>query len=397
MKKNDYKKRLLLGLLSFLIILPLTGCWSSQEIEDLGLIVGTALDLESGGSTWEDQETEYSDRQLITITNQFVTSETTGTGVNEGSSQPKYKNVSETGDAILPTLRDMILKIDKRAFADHSKVLIIGEELASTVNLQQLLDFFLREEEIRPSSHILIAQNRASDTLESKETVEIPAFQIVEMIKSQERTSKILPPMTFAKLEGKLNSGASFLLQNIVSDKGEVKFAGAAVIEGKTKKLLGVLNEKDLEGVMWITGEGKGGLVKSFDEETGKPIIYEVLSMKSEIIPYVVGDKISFDINIKSEGRLAEHWVLSGKPFHNEFLKKAEKVSEKEVEDLVKSTIDKIQNEYQVDVLGFGNRMRIDHPRLWKKIKKDWDQTFSQVSINCKVKFTIKDYGTTGY
>lgn len=131
--------------------------------------------------------------------------------------------------------------------------------------------------------------------------------------------------MTFAKLDGKLHSGSSFLLQNVVSEKGEVKFAGAAVIEGKTKKLIGVLNNKELEGITWITGKGKGGLVKSLDEETDQPIIYEVLSMKSKIIPHVDGDNISFDVNIESEGRIAEHWVLSEKPFNNEFLKRAEK------------------------------------------------------------------------
>ncbi len=143
MKLNYYNIRLLLGLLLFLMILLLTGCWSSKEIEDLGLIVGTALDIENDGGSWEEQDGEYSNRDLITITNQFVTSETIGTGAKEGSTQQKaYKNVSETGDAILPTLRNMILKIDKRAFAEHSKVLVIGEDLASTVNMQQLLDFF---------------------------------------------------------------------------------------------------------------------------------------------------------------------------------------------------------------------------------------------------------------
>ncbi|MET4560367.1 spore germination protein [Lysinibacillus parviboronicapiens] len=398
MKLNYYNIRLLLGLLLFLMILPLTGCWSSKEIEDLGLIVGTALDIENDGDSWEEQDGEYSNRDLITITNQFVTSETIGTGAKEGSTQQKaYKNVSETGDAILPTLRNMILKIDKRAFAEHSKVLVIGEDLASTVNMQQLLDFFLRELEIRPSSTILIAKNRASDTLESKETVEIPAIQLVEIIKGYERTTKILPPMTFAKLDGKLHSGSSFLLQNVVSEKGEVKFAGAAVIEGKTKKLIGVLNNKELEGITWITGKGKGGLVKSLDEETDQPIIYEVLSMKSKIIPHVDGNNISFDVNIESEGRIAEHWVLSEKPFNNEFLKRAEKVSEKEVEHLVKNTLDKIQKEYQVDVSGFGNRLRIEYPKVWKRVKKDWDQIFSEVPIKCKVKLTIKDYGTSGY
>lgn len=42
--------------------------------------------------------------------------------------------------------------------------------------------------------------------------------------------------MTLAKLIGKLHSGSSFLLQNVVAANGAVKYSGAAVINGKSKK-----------------------------------------------------------------------------------------------------------------------------------------------------------------
>ncbi|WP_155591816.1 Ger(x)C family spore germination protein [Lysinibacillus cavernae] len=393
-RKHRYVRFFLLILVS----LPLTGCWSSKEIEDLGLIVGTSLDLETGDvSSEEQQDARYANRDLLTITNQLITSETTVSGTKEGSLPEKaYKNVSETSDAVLPTLRNMLLKIDKRSFAEHSKVIIIGEELASTINLKQSLDFFLRELEIRPSGLLLIAQNRASQALETNEPTKIPAFQLVEMMEGHERTTKILPPMTIAKLEGKLYSNSSFLLQNVTAEDGEVKFAGAAVIDGKTKKLRGFLNEGDLEGNAWITGDGKGGLVKGFDEQSGSPIVYEIISMKSKIVPHVDGDQISFTVKIQSEGRIAEHWVLLDKASDNRFLKKAEKVFEKEIERLVKNTLEKTQHEFQTDVSGFGTKLRIHYPKVWQKIKKDWDQTFSEVPITCEVDVTIKDYGTSG-
>ena len=84
-----------------------------------------------------------------------------------------------------------------------------------------------------------------------------------------------------------------------------------------------------MEGVTWITGKGKGGVVKSFDKKTGQLIMYEVESMKSNIYPHVKGDNISFDVNIESVGRLSENWVVSGDTFKNEFLKRAEKSSKK--------------------------------------------------------------------
>jgi len=117
--------------------------------------------------------------------------------------------------------------------------------------------------------------------------------------------------------------------------------------------------------------------------------------MKSKIRPHVDGNNISFEVNISSEGRIAENWVVSGKVSENEFLKRAEKVSKKEVERLVKNVLDKTQKEYQADVLGFGDRLRIEYPKVWENVKKDWDQTFSKIPIKYNVKLTIIDYGTS--
>jgi len=59
--------------LMVMVSLLLTGCWSSKEIEDLGLIVGTSLDLATGEATTEEQtEAKYANRTLLTVTNQLV-------------------------------------------------------------------------------------------------------------------------------------------------------------------------------------------------------------------------------------------------------------------------------------------------------------------------------------
>ncbi|WP_394139862.1 Ger(x)C family spore germination protein [Cytobacillus oceanisediminis] len=386
----------LLSLLLLILILPLSGCWSSIEIEEMGLIIGTALDLEKEGID-EDQEGRYPKRDMFTITNQLVTAETTDSGTRDGTTQHQaYKNISETGDAILPALRKMILRIDKRAFGEHAKVIVIGEDLARNYNLKQVLDFFKREQEMRPSALIVIAKENARRTLETNEPTVIPAIQLVEMTQGQKRTTEILLPMSITRFEGQLNSGTSFLLQSVKPAKGERILSGAAIIDGKTKKLRGFLDDTETEGVTWITGEGKGGLVRSFDEDTGQPIIYEILSMESKIKPSIKGESISFDVKIESEGRIGEHWDLSGEPFDNKFLKKAERMTEKEVEYLVKSALAKAQEEYQMDVFGFGNKLRIEHPKLWEKVKEDWDKTFSEVPVNIDVNIIIKEFGTTG-
>ncbi|MED0896733.1 Ger(x)C family spore germination C-terminal domain-containing protein, partial [Aneurinibacillus migulanus] len=194
---------------------------------------------------------------------------------------------------------------------------------------------------------------------------------------------------------GKMQSGSSFLLQNVVAANGEVKFAGAAVIKGKIKKLGGFFNEIEVEGLTWIIGKGKGGVVKSFDKQTGQLLIYEVESMKSRITPHINGKNISFNVKIESEGRLSENWITSGNAFENKFLKRVEKNTEKEIKRLVKNVVEKMQEEYEADVVGFGNRLKMENPKVWEKVKKNWDQTFSKVPITYNIEVTIKDYGAS--
>ncbi|MDR4929648.1 Ger(x)C family spore germination protein [Peribacillus simplex] len=382
------------------MFLSLTGCWSSHEIEEQSLGIGLAFDNAKQSSIEKklnEQGDGYSKKDLITATYQFITPQVaSSTTKQSGPQQKSYVNVSETGDSVLQMTRELSLRSEHPLDAHHMKVIVISEKLAKSYGLEQLLDFNLRDNDFRPSCLVLISKGRASNTLETKTAREIPAFRLVGIVENAYRTARILPPMSLIKVESKIKSESSFLLQNVLSVNGEVKFAGAAVIDGKTHKMSGTWNEEELEGVTWITGKGKGGVVKSLGKETGQLIVYEIESMKSTIIPRVKGDNISFDVNIESVGRLSENWVVSGDSFKNEFLKKAEKSSEKEVKRLVGNVLEKMQKEYQVDVAGFGNRLRIEHPKVWKKVKKDWDQTFSETPINYHVKLTIKDYGTSG-
>lgn len=103
-----------------------------------------------------------------------------------------------------------------------------------------------------------------------------------------------------------------------------------------------------------------------------------------------------FNVKIESDGRLAESWTVTGAPFDTELLIRAEKATLKEAKRRIKTVLGKMQKEYHADVAGFGNRLRIENPKAWKKVKKDWDEVFSSTPIQYDVKINISDYGTSG-
>ncbi|MGM7723562.1 Ger(x)C family spore germination protein [Metabacillus sp. Hm71] len=394
------KVRFLLSVLFVFPFLSLTGCWSSHEIEDVGLSVGLALDQGKESSIekeLKEQDGLYPKRDILTLTYQFVNPHGAESKSDGKGQQKAYINISETGDSVHQMTREFSLRSQRPIFSQHLKVIVISENLARKYSLEQLLDQFLRDNEIRPSCLLLISKGQASVTLETNAPEEIPTFRLIGISDNEYRTTKILAPVSLAKLVGKLQSSSSFLLQNVISTNGEVKFSGAAVIEAKSKKLRGFLNEEELEGLTWITGMGKGGLVKTFDKETDQQILYEVETMKSKIIPHVKGNNISFDVKIESEGRISENWMVSEEESKSTFLKNAEKAAEEKVNSLVDHVLKLMQEDYKVDVAGFGNQLRIHYPQMWEKVKKDWDQTFSKVPIKYNVQLTITDYGSTEF
>lgn len=392
-------KRYFLFALSVLLLLCLTGCWSNKEIEDLSVNIGLALDVGEESELEQELAEEgdsYPKKDLITVTIQTVPvlkgKKEQQMGTSKSSSM--YLNTEETGDSIFQLYRQYSLRRYRPIIGHHLKVIVISSELSRKMDLDKLLKFILRDNDIRPSCLVLISNGKASEALNSSQSGDIPSFHLRSMVENQFRNNKILAPMILTKLDGIMNSGSSFVLQNLVSAKGEIEFAGVGIIKGKINKWIGTLNEHEVEGLTWIKGEIKGGVIKAYDK-SGEVLAYEIKSAKTKIKSKVQGNDISFHVSIQSEGRLIENWDTEQVPTDNEFLKEAEGYFEQELKDTLHKTVHKLQEDYHVDVAGFGNRLRIEHPKVWKKVKKEWDETFSQSDITYDVDLRITDYGSS--
>lgn len=384
--------RILLICLSLLI---LSGCWDRVEIEDYSIIVGEAFDLE----VEKDQETEQDEKKkqqpTILLTIQSVVPKVAA-GQGGGGEKP-YHNVYVKGKTVTELFFESTLKSDKIPFGHHLKVVVIGEELVRTTNIQSLLNELFRHPQVRRTSVVFIAKGQASKIFETKKPTDIPALGLLGMMENHDLTTDILPEMTLGQVSYNLTTDSSFLLQSVVSDKEKIKMAGGAVIQGKTKKLIGFLNNQEVMGMNWITGDAdaEGAVAKAYDLETNKVTTIAIRSMNSKIKPNVQGKKISFDVEIEVEGSLEEEW-MQGDAFDNNFLKRNEKAIEHEIKRLAEQALEKIQKEYQVDVGGFGTQLNIKYPEVWKKVEKDWDREFSKTTVSIHPKVFIRDYEMKG-
>lgn len=52
------------------------------------------------------------------------------------------------------------------------------------------------------------------------------------------------------------------------------------------------------------------------------------------------------------------------------------------------------QENYQADVLGFGEAIHRANPTEWRKIKDDWQTIYPEVEVNVKVNVYTRGLGT---
>jgi spore germination protein len=369
-----------------LLLLMTTGCWDQREVEDIGLVLGVAIDKPK-----LDKE-----HKRILMTHHFIIPKEMS-GKKGGTTPKPYSNISIEGNTIFKAIRELSTRVARSPSYEHLKVILISEQIARQIDLRQFVNFLLRNPEARRSVKVLITNGPAHKLLEYKPPIITdPAMKLLELTQNTKKTLTMAPDLNLGTMSTKLTGKTSFILQRAQSLKNEAKISGAVVINGKTGKMVGTLNSVEVEGVNWLSGKGKGGVVESLDKKKHERIVYEVRKLKSEIVPNFHDKKISFTVNIETEGALREDWNMPGYAFDQKLVKEYEQDTAKKIKQTAQKALNKIQKNYKVDTIGFGKKFNIKYPKKWKEIKEDWDERFAQIPVNINVKVKIREIGTRG-
>lgn len=68
--------------------------------------------------------------------------------------------------------------------------------------------------------------------------------------------------------------------------------------------------------------------------------------------------------------------------------------TEKQVEEDIMRLVEKTQTELKSDILGFGGEtIHKKNPKVWHKIKENWQENYPNTKVEVKVNVTIKNAG----
>ena len=246
-------------LLIFLIPAVLSGCWDSRELNELFIVTGISLD-------------RAEDSGEMKIAFQIGKPEVKGSVAPGGGGAPVEKPVilvRSTADTVSGAVLDIDRDSSRTLMLDHNQALLIGSDLAMQGGIKDHLDLFLRDEETRMETLIMVVDGHAEKLL-TADTGE-DRISGIYLWRMMEKLSKVsvyyhvrLQDFISRLLEQSTSPIAPIATLTQMNDKDRIKIVGLAVFKGG--RMIGRLDNQDVPGYLWAMGDVKAGRYKTRSE-----------------------------------------------------------------------------------------------------------------------------------
>jgi germination protein, Ger(x)C family len=374
-------KRWVLALMLLLIPLLTTGCWNRRELDKIGLVTGIGIDR------GEDQQIEF--------TVQLINPAAIKHSSDGGSGQKPSIILSSSGSTIFEAIRNLTEKSGRRLNYSHNMVIVLGADLARD-GVLPILDFFVRDHEIRFKTWIVVTGGKAADIIQAEPSMEnMSAKNLSLLLKDYGVVSQsaavdmldIINEITDESLQAVVGRVE---LDNIPEKKGLI-LSGAGVF--RQDKLIGWLDPMKTRGYLWVRGKVKSAIITvPCPGQENKLISLEVKKAKSSIKPYLTEGKMNYLVEVSVESVVGEQ--MCNEDFANpEMIKAVEAAQQKVVAKEVEMIIEEAQKNFKVDIIGLGEATMRKLPKEWKEMKEQWEAEFPNVDVEVQINSKITGTG----
>lgn len=370
----------------------LAGCWDRLELNDVSVITGLAVD--------EGENAKY--KLSVESVNAAELNSTTA-----GGNTPSIVYSLE-GDAVSELINKMNIVLSNRPIYSHMKLIVIGEKLAKKGDLD-FLDFLERNREIREDFNITIARGVSAEDI-LKVTYPIRkasslkiSHQLDEAVSQwgadpNIRLNKLLnafssparqPVLAVLAIEGESSKGSSVDNMKKVKPDALVKIDGLAVFKDQT--LVDYFSIIDTRNYLWTQNDVKRTSVTiACNKDNFFPL--DLYNSYSNIQAKMKNGKPYFKLNINSEAGIDGNQC--GDPLNQKkTYEKYERLASKQLKESMMKTIEKAQKDLKIDIFGFGEELRRQEYKAYKKLEGNWDEAFAEAEIDVNFNVIIRRSG----
>ncbi|WP_169513913.1 Ger(x)C family spore germination protein [Halalkalibacillus halophilus] len=370
----------------------LSGCWDSDELDELGIVVAAGID--------KTEDDEY-----LLVTQVINPSEI---ATEAPTTRPPASTYSTTGKTLLEAFRKMTHKSPRKMYLSQLRLVVIGKDLAEE-GIMQPLDLFYRDHEFRTGFYVTISKETDVETLLSILTPyeKIPANKLMHSIEAVEenhgsshgitidelitqiRNKGQNPVITGLLMEGPAESGTNISNVENIDAPTKITIDHLGVLKGD--QLVGWMNEDESLGYNYTQGDINSSVVTHPCSEGTAGI--EILRGDNNMGVTFENDEPSISIELNLEGNIAEIDCpvdLS----QADVIQQLNQQTEEEITRLIEESIAINQNEFETDIFGFGDLIHRKNPKYWKTVENNWDEQFKELVVEIQVKVELRRKGS---
>jgi len=378
--------------------LLLGGCWDRVEIDQRNFVIGVAIDEPLRPEQPSDSQAK--DKYRVTFQIVVPSSLKAGQTQSGGGSKKAYYNVTVQEKSMSSLYAKLALRTSRVPFMEHLKTIIVSSKMAqSPEGLNAMFDFFLREYDMRRSAHVIVSKGEARKLLELNIPNEpMSAIYLNVFDRNRRSSSFIVPQVRIGDVHENLLRFETFVLPEVsVIGKEEAAFNNAAIIDGRTNRMVGSLSNLEVQSLNFMRDAVKGGIV-GFKFE-GKSSAFQIDKASRTIeVTNRDPDRLTFKIKVSVDGTLNETGALDD--FTDPaVIERIEQSVSRTIKSRCENTAELILRKIKKDAIGLGAYLNRNHYRLWQKVENNWEtgeNLLSRVSLQVEVKTRMRRSGNIG-
>lgn len=397
MMQHSLAKKFVAWLLLIAVCFPLAGCWDQREVQNRQMALAVAIDVVDGSETAIESFVQSHGGKDFRLSVQLLAIEPSE-GEEQGGANISSYVISGTGRLLSEISRNMLGQLGGPITWEHIQAIVISQAAAEAGGIDQLLDWFLRDAEMRWRIRLYITPDEAKPIIEYQPPNGEPNGLFLAGIgRNYLKNTHIVGGETelgFTSI--RLDNNVSAPLPVIKLSDGVLKVGGMAIF--KRGHLAGYMDEYGTLGSKLILGLEKSAIITTACRDHPSRIFaFELFHHDTRLRPHKSGDTIYYTLDIAMYGNIGEMEGCPEPHDHNvndpEFIKKLELQFAQEVKQAVLYAYKRNQD-LKTDTLRMGKKMQIAYPKQWEEIKHRWDdEVFPTIPLVVSVNVVIRQRG----
>jgi spore germination protein KC len=369
----------------------LTSCWDRTEINEVTLVTGLAL--------------EKSEDEAFSLTIEAINASELDPQMSEGLTPTITYELK--GLSMAELLVKMNIGITRKLNFSHARTLIIDEKVGKE-GVSKFLQFLEKSGEFRNDFQIIVARGvRAKDIITTTYPIQkVPSMKMYEQFQTiQENwggypdtdltdfvyglTSPGREPVAAAvTIKGNPEKGSNIDNNKELELDALIEYDGMALFQ--KDKLVGFLSAEETRNYMWTQDLNQTTTTARCGEEGFFAL--QIFNSHTKVETDMKNGIPMITVRIIIEGDIHDNQCPDGLDDIKTY-EKYQKIMEAHIKKKLTTTIKKVQKEFGVDIFGFGEHLRRQHYKEFKKHVDDWNEEFKKAEVTVEATVYLRRDG----